>query len=97
MVRPDEAGIHAMPAKVRCYVIWRTLQIGVHPYGQGMTSSFPTEAEAVPARLGLLACSPACAENPSVQVRGLAPAALGSGLRGSVRRGNGHSDAVVAA
>ena len=40
---------------------------------------------------------PACAENPSVQVRGLARAALGSGLRGSARRGNSHSDAVVAA
>jgi hypothetical protein len=39
----------------------------------------------------------ACAENPSVQVRGLARAAPGSGLRGSARRGNGHSDAVVAA
>src|SRR6202008_1010535 len=39
----------------------------------------------------------ACAEKSSVQVRGVGSAGPGSGLRGSVRRGNGHGEVTVIA
>lgn len=39
----------------------------------------------------------ACAENSSVQVRGVDSVGPGSGLRRPVRRGNGHGNEVVAA
>ena len=45
-----------------------------------------------PMRLARQLADLACAENSSVQVRGVGSAGPGSGLRGSVRRGNGHGE-----